>query len=230
MTRAALEDGFHEYVDDIIQKAYDAFDVTTAVRGSTSQSGRLVSTLLKKNYLLDQYVVQPELQSYKDDVLDQIQPLMDYAENPGSDFADYEEELLSHDTYFQELRADVSDEKRQEIRDHLLERQRRLAEAATPIIESEETEFWPAVTATLSREEAEDLVETHFAFTEPLREYPDAFKFDADINPAELLAGPLAFGAPSLTVDFTDEVRRVLIQAEGETIDRVLSEVAQRYD
>lgn len=230
MTRAALEAGFSKYVDDIISEAYDAFDVTAAFRGRTSQSGQLVSALVKKNAVLDRYVVQPELQSYKEDVLQQVQPILDYAADPDADFAEYHDAVLAHDTYYQELREDISTERRQEIRDHLLDRQRRLGDAAAPLVEADEDEFWPAVEATLSRQAAESLIETHFAFTEPLREYPDAFTFDAELDVGEVMGGPLAIGAPTLRLDFTDEVRRVLIRAEQRTIDRVLTEVAQRYD
>jgi hypothetical protein len=230
MTRAAIEDGFREYVDDIIAAAYDAFDVTAALRGHTSQGGQLVSALLKNNRLLDRYVVQPELQAYKADVIDQVRPILDYAEDPTADFEAFEDEVLAHDSYYQELREDVSPARRAEIRDDLLARQRRLGEAAAPLVAAEDDAFWPAVETTLSRAEAESLIETHFAFTEPLRTYPDAFRFDATIDPGEILSGPLALGAPSMTIDFTDEVRRVLVRAERQTIDRALGDVARRYD
>ncbi|WP_136715666.1 hypothetical protein [Halorientalis salina] len=232
MTREALETGFETYVDDIMTAAYDRFDVTAAFAGGTSQGGRVVSKLVKKNYLLDRHVVKPALESYEQDVLDQVQVLLDYAETPDAEFEDYSDEALSHDTFYQSLREDLSEERRGEIRERLVEQQRRLAEAARPIVEAEEDEFWPAVEATLSRSEAEQLVEEHFAFTEPLREYPDAFRFTETVDTGELLAGPLALGmpTPSVTLDYTDEVRRVLVEAERRTIDEVLEEVDRRFD
>jgi len=215
MTREALEKGFETYVDDIMTEAYDQFDVTAAFTSGTSQGSRVVSKLLKKHYLLDRHVVQPALESYKTDVLDQVQVLLDYAETPDADFADYSDEALSHDTFYQSLREDLSEERRDEIREQLIEQQRRLAEAARPIVEAEEDEFWPAVEATLDRTEAEELVEEHFAFTEPLREYPDDFQFTERVDTGKLLAGPLAMGmpTPSVPLDYTDEVQRVLVAA-----------------
>ncbi|MFB6180018.1 MAG: hypothetical protein ABEI77_09875 [Halorientalis sp.] len=231
MTRDALEAGFETYVEDIITDAYDRFNVAAAFAGGTTQGGRIVSTLLKKHYLLDRHVVRPALESYKRDVLDQVQPLLDYAERPEADFDDYVEEALSHDTFYQSLRSDLSEERRAEIRATLVDQQRRLAEAARPILEADEDEFWPAVEATLSRDEAVELVEEHFAFTKPLRDYPDAFKFTETVDTGKLLAGPLAMGmpTPSVTLDYTDEVRRVLVEAQEHTIEEVVDEIDRRY-
>ena len=232
MTRAALEEGFETYVDDIMTEAYDRFDVTAAFTGSTSGGGGIVNTLLKKNALLDRHVVQPALDAYQEDVLNQVQPLLDYAETPDADFEAYAEEALSHDTFYQSLRSDLSEERRREIRDDLVDQQRRLADAARPIIDAEADAFWPAVEAALTRDEAERLVEEHFAFTDPLRAYPDAFRFTETVDTGELLAGPLAMGmpTPSVTLDYTDEVRRVLVEAEQQVIDDVLDEVDRRFD
>lgn len=232
MTREALETGFEDYVTDIISTAYDRFDVTAAFGTGTTSGGRFVSQLVKKNALLDRQVVQPALESYENDVLAQVQVLLDFAEDPDADFADYVDDALAHDTFYQQLRDDLPEERRQAIRDELVDQQRRLAEAARPIVEAEEDEFWSAVESTLSRSDAEALVTEHFAFTTPLRDHPDAFRFTETVDPAELLAGPLAFGmpTPSITLDYTDEVRRVLIEAEGEIIDSVLEEVDRRYD
>ncbi len=232
MTRDALEKGFETYVSDIISTAYEQFDVTAAFGTGTTSGGRLVSQLVKNNALLDRQVVQPALESYQDDVLDQVQVLLDYAEDPDADFTEYSDEALSHDTFYQQLRDDLPADRKREIRDELIEQQRRLAEAAKPIVEAEEDEFWPAVEATLSRDEAEALVTEHFAFPDPLRDHPDAFRFTETVDPAKLLAGPLTFGmpTPSLTLDYTDEVRRVLIDAEGEIIDDVLEAIDRRYE
>ena len=82
MTRDALEKGFETYVTDIISTAYEQFDVTAAFGTGTTSSGRLVSQLVKNNALLDRNVVQPALESYETDVLDQVQVLLDYIDCP----------------------------------------------------------------------------------------------------------------------------------------------------
>lgn len=230
MTREAVEQGFETYVEDIVSVAYDAFDVTAAFRGGSTGGGRLVSQLVKKNRLLDQHVVQPALQEYKTEVLAQFEPILDYAAAPDAEWDSYRDTVLARDMYYQELREDIARSRRQEIRERLLERHRRLGEAARPLVETDEDEFWPAVEAALSRSRAETLVEDHFAFTSPLTAYPDAFRFDATVDPSELLRGPLGFGAPTLTLDFTDEVRRVMIRAERATIDQALADLDRRYD
>lgn len=230
MTRQAVEQGFHEFVDDIVDRTYREFDVVAVLRGGTSVSGRLVSNLLKNAPAVERTFVRPELRKYKRDVFDQIEVVLDYAEDPDADPDEYRESMLSHDTYYDHIRDDLPAERKAEIADVLVGRQVALGDAARPLIESDEDEFWAAVEDKLTKEEAIDLVQSHFEFTEPARDYPNAFRFASRFDASEVLGNIFSLGVPSLRVDYTDEVVRAMHEAERETIERVLADVDRRYD
>jgi hypothetical protein len=73
-------------------------------------------------------------------------------------------------------------------------------------------------------------VQTHFTFTDPFREYPDAFVFETEIEPGDVFGGPLAGRLPSVTVEYTDEVIRVLERAEASVVEQALAELDRRFD
>jgi len=230
MTREAVEQGFEEFVSDIVDRTYEEFDVMAVLRGGTSASGRLVSRLLKNAPAVERTIVRPELREYKQDVFDQISVVLDYAEESDADPPAYRERMLAVDTYYEHLREDLPADRRETITEDLLDRQRALAGAAVPLVESEEAEFWAAVEDALARAEAVDLVESHFEFTEPAREYRNAFRFAAEFDPSEVVGGLLSRAMPTLTVDYTDEVVRAMYEAEQQMIDAVREEIDRRFD
>jgi hypothetical protein len=229
MTRAAVEDAFEEFIDDIVEIAYREFDVVAALRGESTAGGRFVSQLVKNSSALDRHVVRPELRAYKRDALRQFQPILDYAADPDADFADYRDVILDHDPSIEYVREDVPADSQQAAREAILDHHRSLGEAARPLVRSDHDEFWAAVEAELTGDEARSLIESHFGFTDPIRTHRNAFAYRTELDPGEVLGGPLAGAAPSLTLDYTDEVLRVMDRAERTIIDRTLSEVDRRY-
>ena len=217
MTRAAVREGFEQYVDRALDRTAEAFRVSRALReGGPGRA--VVDRLLGDSDLLRRRVVQPELDAYRAQVLDQFETLLEFVES-GDDIEAYRDPLLAADAYDDALRPDLPARRGAEIRDRLVERQRRFAEAIAPLVAADEESFWPAVTATLSHEEAVALVEEHFAFTAPLRDHPDAFRMAVRFDPGEVLGGFAGLGArlgrlPTVEVDYTDEALRAMGRAE----------------
>jgi hypothetical protein len=230
MTREAVRAGFEEFVGDIIDTAYEEFDVVAVLRGESGASGRLLNRLLKNNRRLDQRIVRPELHDYRRQVLEQFEPILAYAVDGDGDFDDYRDRIRETDVYLAHLRPSVRRDRRRTIETAELDRQRRLAEAAQPLVESAEADFWDATVDALDRDHARDLVQTHFTFTDPLRENPDAFVFETDIDPGDVIGGPLTGRLPTVTVEYTDEVVRVLERAEATVVEQALSELDRRFD
>ncbi len=230
MTREAVRTGFEEFVGDIVDTAYAEFDVVAVLRGESGASGRLLNKLLKNNRRLDQRVVRPELREYRRQVLDQFEPVLDYAAAAEDDFDDYRDRIRETDVYLAHLRPSVRGDRRRAIEAAELDRQRRLAEAARPLVDSSETDFWAAAADALDRDHAHDLVQTHFTFTDPLRENPGAFIFETEIDPGDVIGGPLAGRLPTVTVEYTDEVMRVLEHAETIVVEQALSELDRRFE
>lgn len=232
MTRAAVREGFERYVDRALDRTAEAFRVTRALREGGPGSGA-VDSLLGNSDLLRERVVQPELDAYRGQVLDQFETLLDFVESDEGIEA-YREPLLAADAYEEALRADLPAGQRERVRDRLVERQRRFGEAIAPLVAAEREAFWPAVTATLSREEAAALVEEQFAFTGPLREHREAFRMAVAFDPGEVLGGLGGLGAalgglPTVEVDYTDEALRAMTRSEEAVIAETKRDLEQRY-
>ncbi len=233
MTRAAVREGFEQYVNRALDRTAEAFRVTRALREGGPGSGA-VDRLLGNSELLHERVVQPELDAHRAQVLAQFEALLDFAES-GDGIDAYREPLLAADAYEDALRADLSAEQRERVRDRLVERQRRFGKAIAPLVGAEEEAFWLAVTATLSHEEAVALVEEHFAFTTPLRDHRETFRMAVTFDPGDVLGGLGGLGAalgrlPTVEVDYTDEALRAMTRAEEAVIADTKRDLAARYD
>jgi len=176
-------------------------------------------------------VVEPELDSYRQRTLDQFEVLLDYVESD-EEFESYREELLARDTFAASIDDSVPEERRREIRAALLDRHRRMGEAIRPVVSADESEFWPAVRASLSAEQATSLVEDHFAFTWPIRENRNAFELSTSFEPGDVLGGLgglLGSGLPTVTVTYTDEAIRAMHRAERQVIAEALEEIDRQF-
>lgn len=232
MTRTAARDGFETFIDAAIEKTYSEFSVASALQGTRGPGSNVIDRLLKQSDALDRRVVKPELRAFRSDVLSQFEVVLDYAtgEEP---IERYREELLAADRYAKSMRPTLGAERAAEIRDRLVDRQRRLGDAVEPIVASPEAEFWPAVEQALEEAQAIDLVETHFEFTGPLRDDRDAFVLETTIDAGEILsgfAGLLAGAAPTFSVEYTDEAVRAMRAAEQAIVAETTAEVRSRFD
>lgn len=230
VTREAVESGFEQFVDQTIERTAAEFSVARAMRnGTRGIGGSLVDRLLKNNDTLQRRVVQPELDDYRRQTMEQFSVLMDYVES-GEPFERYRDRLLATDGF---ASAISSRRRKDELRDLLADRQRRLGEAVAPVVETPESEFWPAVRASLDAEEAASLVEQHFAFTWPLRENRGAFELSTSFEPKDVLGGVgglLGGGLPTVEVTYTDEAIRAMRRAEQQVIAEALREIERQFE
>jgi len=232
VTRAAAFEGFEEFIGEAVRATYREFNVVAALQGANTPGSDVVDRLLKRSDTLDRRVVRPELRAFQSDVIDQFEVLLSYVDS-GEPIEAYREELLAADRYAQSMRESVSGERRERIEDLLLERQQGLGDAIKPIVASPEDSFRPAVVDAFDREAALSLIETHFEFTGPLQEHPDAFVLQTRIDPGDVLSGAaslLGGAMPSLTVEYTDEALRAMETAEREVIAETKAEIEDRFD
>jgi hypothetical protein len=229
VTRRAVEDGFERYLSDLVDETYAAFDVAAVLRGSRGGGSRAVSKLLKNSRPLERHVVRPKLREYQREIMAQFDPVLDYAAETDATFEAYTDDVLARDIYWNSLADSVRGERRETIREALLSRQRSFGDDLAPIIAAESDDFWTAVTQAYDREEAIDVVETHFEYSTPLREHRDAFVFELEIDPGDVLGG-LARALPSLEVEFTDEALRSMRRAEQRVIPEAKTDVEDAYE
>jgi hypothetical protein len=229
VTRRAVEDGFEQYLSDLVDETYAAFDVAAVLRGSRSGGSRAASKLLKNSRPLERHVVRPKLREYQREIMAQFEPVLDYAADTDAAFESYADDVLAQDIYWNSLADSVRGDRREQIRETLLARQRTFGDDIAPLIAAESDEFWPAVAEVYDYEEAVDIVERHFEYSTPLREHRDAFVFELEIDPGEVLGG-LARALPSLEVEFTDEALRSMRRAEQRVIPEAKSDVEQVFE
>lgn len=229
MTREAVVEGYERFLGDAVEQTVEAFSLTRAVQNGVETPGSgLVDKLLKNSERVQQTVVQPELEAFRDRAFEQFDVLLDYAESDEGIEA-YREPLTSVGAFETELRDDLSPERREEVLDFMVGRYERFGDALVPLLESDETEFWPAAVAALTADQAHELVEEHFRYTKPLREYPDAFRLVATVDASDVI-GPFGLLAGSLTVVYTDEAVRATAAAEDAVIREVKGEIDSRFD
>lgn len=229
MTRRAVEHEFERYLSQFVDETYAAFDVAAVLRGSNGSGSRVASKLLNNSRPLERHVIRPKLQSYQQQILDQLDPVLDYAEATDAAFETYADDVLARDIYWNGLRDTVRGDRRDRIRDRLLARQRSFGDDLAPLVAADSDDFWTAVTESYDRETATEILQEHLEFTVPLREERDAFAFELTIDPGDVLGG-LARTLPTLDVEFTDEALRSMRHAEQQVIPAAKADVQQAYE
>jgi hypothetical protein len=231
MTRAAVEAGFEHYLDEMLAVAAREFNVVAALRNGVRGPGaRVTDRLLKRTGALERHVVEPELDAHRHAVLAQFDVILDYAASDDG-LGAFADTLLARDSFYQSIRPGISPTRRDEIRERLLARDRRLGEAVAPLLESPHEEFWPAAVDVYEADRIGDLVSATFSFTGPLTDYPEAFVFETTFDPAAVLGGLgslLSGGLPRVTVEYTDEATRVMRRAEETVRHRAMRDAERQ--
>lgn len=227
MTRAAVREGFERFVGDAIEQTAAEFSISAVIGGA---DGGALDQFLGDSDVLQEKLVEPELEEYRQETVDQFEVILDWVESDETVDA-YRTEILAAGPFSDSIRDDLPVQRRAGVEDQLLERHRQLGEAVRELVASEETEFWAAARAELDRETATELVEEHFAFTGPLEEHREAFAMKTTIDPEEILGGLGGmFGGSTFDIDYTDEAMRAMRHAEREVIADAKAEVSERFE
>lgn len=227
MTREAVMDGFERFVGDAIDQTAAEFSVSRALGGG---NGGMIDQVVGNSETVHEKLVEPELEAYEAKTVSQFGVILDWVESeePLDAFRD---EILATGPFAENIRNDLSEERRSAVHENLLERHRALGEAVEPLVESPQTEFWASARAALDRERTDELIGAHFAFTSPLQEHRDAFEMKKTVDPEELIGGLGGLlGGSSFDVDFTDEALRAMRHAEREVIAEAKAEAEERFD
>ena len=230
MTRQAARSGFEGFVEDALAYTEREFSVAGALQSdATGPGGKVVDKLLSDSEAVRERVVRPELDAYREQILAQFGVLLDAIESDEGVEA-YRVELLETDAYDANLRPDLPADRRSALRDRLFERQRDLATAVAPLVETSEDEFWAAAASAFDREAMTSLVEDHFAFTDPMQDHRRAFRMTTRVDPGKVLGGGLLVSRlPTIEVEYTDEALRSMRRAERRVIRETKEEIARRY-
>lgn len=218
-------EGFERFVGDAIEQTAVEFSVSRALGGN---AGGMIDQVLGSETLHEK-LVEPELGEYERKTVEQFRVILDWVESDEPVSA-YRREILEAGAFTENIRDGLPEAREQEVRDNLMARHRALGEAVEPLVESPETGFWASASAELDRERADELIETHFAFTGPLREDRGAFEMKKTVDPGELVDGLGGFlGGSTFDVEFTDEALRAMRHAEREVIADAKAEVDEHF-
>jgi hypothetical protein len=227
MTREAVMAGFERFVGDAIERTGREFSVSRALGG---ESGGMIDQFVGNSETIQENLVEPELAEYERKTVAQFEIILDWVESD-EPLSAYRDEILAAGAFTETIREDLPDDRKAEVHDHLLARHRALGEAVEPLVDSPESEFWASARAELDRERTDDLVETHFAFTGPLREHRDAFVMKKTVDLEEIASGlGSLLGGTTFDVDFTDEAMRAMRHAERDVIADAKAEVDDRFE
>lgn len=231
MTREAVVDGFEYFLEDAIDATMAEFSVARALRnGSRGTTGLVVDRLLKNAGALQRHVVEPELDAYRQQTLDQFDVVLDYVESDAT-LEEYRAKILGAGALTDSIRTDISRDRRRTVEDSLLRHHRELGEAVEPLVHSPESDFWTAAVTELERPAAKRLVNDHFAFTGPMRRHRDAFEMVAGFDAGTVLGSvPRLLPDPSFEVEYTDEAIRAMYRAEQSVIQRAERDIAERFE
>lgn len=231
VTREAVVEGFEYFLEEAIDATMGEFSVSRALRsGARGSTGLAVDRLLSNAGALQRRVVEPELNAYRRQTLDQFEIVLDYVEDDAG-LETYRTEILSAGAVVDSIRSDISPERRREVEDSLLARHRDLGEAVEPLVRSPASDFWTAAVTELERDEAETLVNEHFPFTAPLREHRDAFEMVAGFDATTVLGSvPRFLPDPSFEVEYTDEAIRAMYRAEQSVVNAAERDIEDRFD
>lgn len=227
MTREAVMEGFERFVGDAIERTGREFSVSRALGGD---SGGMIDQFVGNSETIHENLVEPELEEYERKTVDQFEIILDWVESD-EPLSVYRDEILAAGPFTGTIRDDLAHSRELEVHEHLLARHRALGEAVEPLVETPESEFWASARAALDRDRTDELVETHFAFTGPLREHRDAFEMKKTVDLEELTSGlGSLLGGKTFDVDFTDEAMRAMRHAERDVIADAKAEVDERFE
>jgi hypothetical protein len=230
MSRDAATEGYERFLASAIDATREEFSVRRALGGSTLEPGGLAIDLLRSSSgELERLLVEPELAAHRERALSQFEVVVEYAAS-GEPIEAFADEILALDSYLEVLREDLPERRREVIEGEIVARNRTIGEAIVPLLERPEDEFWPAMEGAFDRSDALAFVDRVFSFATPLRRRPDAFSFEARLDPDGVLRGPFASSLPAVTVEYTDEAIRAIGRAEERVVHEATTEIRERFD
>jgi len=226
MTRAAVKEGFEQFLGDAIDQTAEEFSVSRVLGGD---DGGALDQFLGDSDILHEKLVEPELEAYKAETIGQFEVILDAVESEGP-VADFREDVLAAGPFTDNISPDADEATREAVRDELFARHVALGEAVEPLLHSPETTFWEAAVAELDPETATEMVEEHFAFTGPLLDHRSALDMRTTFDPEDVLGGLGGMlGGSTLDIEYTDEALRAMRHAERAVIAEVKQEVDRQF-
>lgn len=222
MTRAAIEEQFDVFFDEMIAFAKEEMSPTRTMSGVSIPVGDdIIKDVMGDQIGESMEEVQRDMERQRDVVLDYAEDLASGAE-PGTVRSQYEDRFLQTNPVYKHHRPGP---RRERLQEELLDHLDGVAADLAPIVDAEEEDFWDALTATVpSYEEASSLINEHFSQAETFRAYQRGINMEEEVRVGGSLLGK------TVEVDYTDEAIRVIEEGEAYLRSEIDDQLRDAYD
>lgn len=199
--RAMLERRFDEYVDHVMYEALEEMEPLRVVSGHSLPGNSAAKSVARP-------IIESEVERFHRSISDQFEVVLDYAEmearGESYEFTEYQTQFLDNDVFIESCRDPA-------MRDDLIERIEVMGEDMCRMMETREPSFWDAAYEAFDVDEAYQLVDYHFGYSDTLRDYEPHLELEAEVG-----RGPF-----SASFEYTDEALRVIEHGETSLRNRL---------
>jgi hypothetical protein len=163
---ADVREKLDEYAESVAEVATDEFDTTNVVSipgVSDDRAKSMISSTMEKMEEGQAKALRRQYSAAVDAV--------------GGDIEDHADDFIENDAFYRNYEGDRDDE----FRDALVERLRETRDALSPVVGSEEDEFWDAVREAYDHDEAVDELGKLFTATETANRFSDGIIMEIDV-------------------------------------------------
>lgn len=222
MTRAAVEEQFDRFFDEMVDFAKDEMSPTRSMGGVSIPVGDdIIKDVMGDQIAESMEEVQRDMEHQRDVVLSYAEDLADGAD-PGTARAQYEDRFLRTNPVYKHHEPG---QRREDLEEELLHHLDEVAADLAPIVDAPQDNFWEAMTATVPEyEEARMLLNKHFSQAETFRDYRRGINMEEEVR-----VGGSVFGT-TVEVDYTDEAIRVIDEGEAYLRSEIEDQLRDAYD
>lgn len=211
MTEEAVRKKLDKFVHTVAIQSLDELNPVNVLDVDVNLPGDKIKSAMRDD-------IRQEMATVKARFQDQMGLAVDCSLAENGSFEEHKEEFLDADVFYNSYAGNGESE--QAFRDDLGEYFRETSEGIKPLVESEKDEYWDAMVACYTKEEASDMLDAHFSRVDIIEKYKDDMVMEMALDT----------GLPIEKMEYTDEAVRVFGVGEQVMRDRVQKQLDKVYD
>ncbi len=211
MTEEAVRKKLDKFVHTVAIQSLDELDPLNVLDVDVNISGDKIKSAMRDD-------IRQEMATVKARFQDQMGLAVDYSVAGNGSFESHRDEFIDVDVFYNTFRG--NGERKEAFREDLTEYFERTSEGIKPLVESPEEEYWDAMVACYTKDEARDYLDAHFSRADIIERYKDDMVMEMELDT----------GLPIESMEYTDEAVRVFSVGEAEMRDRVHKQLDKVYD
>lgn len=211
MTEEAVRKKLDKFVHTVAIKSLDELDPVNVLDVDVNLPGDKIKSAMRDD-------IRQEMASVKARFQDQMSVAVDYSLAGNGSFDEHRKEFLDVDVFYNSFEGNGETE--QAFRDELTEYFEDTSEGIKPLVESDRDEYWDAMVASYTKEEASEMLDRHFSRVDIVEKYTDDMVMEMELDT----------GLPIEKMEYTDEAVRVFGAGEEYMRERVQKQLDKVYD